>query len=68
MEKFNYSDPFYQAQIKNLRTDTISEQERQYALKAFVKYNDAQDQFRKVKSWRELLPELEQSIIKELNN
>lgn len=68
LEKFNYPDPFYQAQIKNLRTDTISKQERQYALKAFVKYNDAQDKFRKVNNtWRVLLPKLEKSIIDELS-
>ena len=67
LEKFNYPDPFYQAQIKNLRTDTVSEQERQYALRAFVKYNDHQDKFRSVPTtWRQLLPGLETAIMKEL--
>jgi hypothetical protein len=67
LDRFKYNDPFYQAQIKNLRTDTVSEQEREYALTAFVKYNDAQDRFRNVKhTWRKLLPELEKSIIDEI--
>jgi pyruvate-formate lyase-activating enzyme len=67
LEKFKYPDPFYQAQIKNLRTDTVSEQERQYALRAFVKYNDHQDRFRGVaKTWRALLPELETALTKSI--
>ena len=67
LEKFNYPDPFYQAQIKNLRTDTVSEQEREYALRAFVKYNDHQDRFRGVaKTWRALLPELETALTKSI--
>lgn len=67
LEKFKYPDPIYQAQIKRLRTDTMSKKERKYALKAFMKYNDAQDKFRNVKyTWRELLPELEKSIIDEI--
>jgi pyruvate-formate lyase-activating enzyme len=66
LERFNYSDPFYKAQIKNLRIDTISKEERQYALRAFVKYNDHQDRFRSVaKTWRQLLPDLE-TALKEL--
>lgn len=68
LDKLKYNDTFYQAQIKNLRTETVIEQEREYALKAFVKYNDSQDKFRNVKhTWRELLPELEKSIIDELS-
>jgi hypothetical protein len=67
LEKFQYPDPFYQSQIKNLRADTVGKQERQYALRAFVKYNDAQDRFRGVaKTWRAFLPELETAIMKEL--
>lgn len=67
LERFNYADPFYQAQINNLRQDNISREERQYTLKAFVKYNDHQDRFRGVaKTWRSLLPDLEQSIMKEI--
>lgn len=68
LEQFKYADPKYQANIDNLRTDNISEQERKHALKAFVKYNDHQDRFRNVdKTWRQLLPELEQSIHRELS-
>jgi sulfatase maturation enzyme AslB (radical SAM superfamily) len=68
LEQFKYGDPKYQANIDNLRTDSISDQERKHALKAFVKYNDHQDKFRKVaKTWRQLLPELEQSIDRELS-
>lgn len=67
LERFKYEDSFYKAQIKNLRTDTVSKEERQYALKAFVKYNDHQDRFRGVKTWRSLLPDLEQSIDGELS-
>jgi len=68
LEKFKFDDPRYRATISNLRKDTISQQERQYALKAFIKYNDHQDRFRKVKkTWREMLPDLEQAIEKELS-
>lgn len=66
LEKFQYNDVFYKSQIINLRKDTLDRQERQYCLKAFVKYNDHQDRFRGAQSWRKLLPELEKSIIEEL--
>ena len=68
LKQFNYKDIYYQNTLKNLQTETINEQEKKYCLKAFVKYNDAQDKFRKVNNtWRILLPELEKSIIDELS-
>ena len=67
LKKFNYKDIYYQNTLKNLQTETINEQEKEYCLKAFVKYNDTQDRFRNVtKTWRQLLPELEQSIMEVL--
>ena len=30
--------------------------------KSFIRYNDTQDKHRKGKTWRELLPELEQAL------
>jgi len=45
----------------------VSKQEREYALRAFVKYNDHQDGFRGVKTWRQLLPDLEAAINNSVN-
>lgn len=67
LKKFDFQDVYYQNTLKNLQIDNMDRIERQHCLKAFVKYNDAQDKFRGVKTWRELLPELEKSIINELN-
>jgi sulfatase maturation enzyme AslB (radical SAM superfamily) len=57
---------FYENQIQNLRREVYSEQEKVHFQKAFIRYNDTQDRHRKGKTWRELLPELEQSLTKSL--
>jgi organic radical activating enzyme len=68
LKKFDYQDIYYQNLLKNLQIDAVDKTEQQYCLKTFVKYNDAQDRFRNVtKTWRQLLPELEKSIIDELS-
>lgn len=67
LKQFDCKDVYYQNTLKNLQKEIISKEERRHCLKAFVKYNDAQDRFRKVaKTWRQLLPELEKSIIDEI--
>jgi len=68
LKQFDHQDIFYQNTLKNLQIDAVDKTEQQHCLKAFVKYNDAQDKFRNVKTWRELLPDLETSIINELNS
>ena len=55
---------FYKNQIQNLRREVYSEQEKVHFQKAFIRYNDTQDRHRKGKTWRELLPDLEQSLTK----
>jgi organic radical activating enzyme len=53
---------FYEKQIKNLRNNFIEESMEKHLQKAFIRYNDTQDKHRKGKTWRELLPELEQAL------
>ncbi len=49
--------------IDALRREVFTEDQRNSYLKMFVRFNDAQDQFRKnTKTWRELLPDLESAI------
>ena len=49
--------------IDALRREIFTEDQRNSYLKMFVRFNDAQDQFRKnTKTWRELLPDLESAI------
>jgi hypothetical protein len=43
-----------------LRTDYTTEK---HLMHAFVVYNDKQDSYRKVNTWRSLLPDLEKSLI-----
>jgi len=57
---------FYENQIQNLRREVYSEQEKVHFQKAFIRYNDTQDRYRKGKTWRELLPDLEQSLTKSI--
>ena len=58
-------DEMYDNIIKELRRDQHTPEKYRQLQEAFVKYNDRQDQFRSVKkTWRELLPDLEQSLTK----
>lgn len=56
-------DNDYENIIADLRTDKHRADDQVQLQKAFVRYNDKQDQFRKVnKTWRQLIPSLEASI------
>ena len=56
-------DKNYEKIIEELRRDQHTPDRFAELQKAFVKYNDKQDQFRKVpKTWRQLLPDLEKAI------
>ena len=67
LSKYQF-DEFYENIIKELRRDQHSPEKYKELQMAFVKYNDRQDQFRNVeKTWRQLLPDLEQSLTKSLN-
>jgi len=57
---------FYKTQIENLRSDHLDEPTAKAFQRSFVRYNDTQDSHRKVKSWRKMLPKLEQSLTKSL--
>lgn len=62
LSKYKF-DQFYENIIKELRIDQHAPEKYKELQKAFVKYNDRQDQFRKVpKTWRVLLPELAAEI------
>ena len=51
--------------MANLRTEEFkAEQKKQYQ-KMFMRYNDAQDQFRSSISWRNLIPSLETALTKD---
>ncbi|MBC8435618.1 MAG: radical SAM protein [Proteobacteria bacterium] len=60
--KYNDISFFYNKQIKNLRNNFIEEPMEKHLQKAFIRYNDTQDKHRKGKTWRELLPDLEQAL------
>ena len=62
----NYKfDENYDNIIKELRRDQHTPEKYRQLQEAFIKYNDRQDQFRNVpKTWRELLPDLEESLTK----
>jgi len=64
LSKYKFDDN-YENIIKELRRDQHTPEKYKQLQEAFVKYNDKQDQFRSVKkTWRELLPDLEQSLTK----
>ena len=49
--------------IDALRREVFTEDQRNSYLNMFIRFNDAQDKFRKnTKTWRELLPDLESAI------
>ena len=55
---------FYKNQIQNLRIEVYTEEEKLHHQRSFIRYNDTQDRHRKGKTWRALLPDLEQSLTK----
>jgi len=65
LDKFTF-DSFYKKYITDLRNEKYSAEQMLNYQKSFIKYNDRQDQFRKGKTWRELLPELESALTNSL--
>ena len=55
---------FYNKQIENLRTDQLDSPTEEHLQKSFIRYNDTQDKHRKGNTWRNLLPDLEESLTK----
>ena len=53
---------WYSNQIDNLRRNTYTKEQKQHFIKAFIRYNDTQDRHRKGKTWRQLMPDLEQAL------
>tara|TARA_B100001094_G_C18155491_1_gene786184 strand:+ start:266 stop:1360 length:1095 start_codon:yes stop_codon:yes gene_type:complete len=66
LDKFKF-DNFYKNYVMNLRQEKFPEEQILDYQKSFIRYNDQQDQFRKDKTWRELLPELESALTKSLS-
>jgi MoaA/NifB/PqqE/SkfB family radical SAM enzyme len=64
---YSFLDPFYKSQIDNLKQEPLDKQTKRHLQNAFIRYNDAQDQHRKCVSWRQLLPNLEKTLIDELS-
>lgn len=61
-------DGFYDNIVNNLRKEQIPLEKRIELQKSFIRYNDAQDRFRKVdKAWRDLCPDLATAIDKEIS-
>jgi len=66
LSKYKF-DEYYENIIKELRRDHHTPEKYKQLQEAFIKYNDKQDQFRNVpKTWRELLPDLAQSLTNSL--
>ena len=61
-KKYPSITDFYEKQIENLRNNFLEKTMEKHLQKAFIRYNDTQDKHRKGKTWRELLPELEQAL------
>ena len=70
------------SQLKNIKNTDNKNELEQHALrltkpsasdslqnihKSFIRYNDAQDKFRKCKTWRELMPDLEEALTESLS-
>jgi hypothetical protein len=67
LSKYTF-DQNYQNIIKELRRDQHTPEKYMELQKAFIKYNDKQDQFRNVKkTWRELLPDLDTALQRSIN-
>ena len=61
---FNRIKNYYINQITNLRTETLKVEQKKHFQKAFIRYNDTQDRYRKGNTWRQLLPDLEIALTK----
>ena len=61
-KKYDGISFFYNAQIKNLRADQLDKDTEVDLQKSFIRYNDTQDKHRKGKTWRVLLPYLEETL------
>jgi len=59
-------DKWYRSQIKNLRADIYTKEQKKNYIKSFIRYNDTQDRHRKGKTWRQLMPDLEKVLTKSL--
>ena len=58
---------FYNQQIENLRKTQLDAETEKYLQRSFIRYNDKQDEFRKVtKTWRQLLPDLQIALEKSI--
>ena len=66
-EDYNEIIRFYKIQIENLEKDVCEHSDRKHFQRAFIRYNDTQDRHRKTKSWREILPDLEQALTESLS-
>ena len=53
---------FYNKQIENLREDHLDQGTQKHLQTSFIRYNDTQDKHRKGKTWRVLLPYLEETL------
>jgi organic radical activating enzyme len=56
----------YNKQIQNLEGDFLDKTMEKHLQHAFMRYNDTQDKHRNSKTWRQLLPNLEAAILKNL--
>ncbi len=65
--KYKSISSFYNKQIENLRTDQLDKNTALDLQKSFIRYNDTQDTHRKGKTWRRLLPHLEQTLTNNLD-
>lgn len=63
---FNRIKNHYINQITNLRKETLTVEQKKHFQKAFIRYNDTQDKFRKGNTWRQLLPDLEIALTKSI--
>jgi hypothetical protein len=50
----------------DLRVETFTAEQKIAYQRMFIRYNDQQDKFRKSSTWRQLLPELETALNKNL--
>ena len=62
LSKYEF-DNFYSSMVDNLRKEQLPLEKRKELQKSFIRYNEAQDRFRKLTTtWRDLCPELAQAI------
>ena len=65
-KNFKGISKFYLNQIQNLRTDQLDADTEKNLQSSFIRYNDTQDKHRKGKTWRVLLPKLEDTLTKNI--